>query len=89
MAFSGFDDMTNTRKFTRSHQKFNGICAPMTITADRLKIEIPINIEIPNNETGATYNKDNKVNKLVTVFAVPYLDYLPANEKFLSFYNFI
>jgi hypothetical protein len=65
MTFSSFDDMAITRKFTISHQKLNGICAPMTITADKLKIEIPI-----NKLTSATYNKDNKVNKLVTVFAV-------------------
>lgn len=63
MAFPGFDDMTITRKLTRSHQKINGIFVPKTITADRLKIEIPI------NKISATYNKDNKVNKLVTVFA--------------------
>jgi len=64
MAFSGFDNMTITGKNRLSHQKINGTCSPKTMTADRLKIEIPINI---NNS--ATYNKDNKVNKLVTVFA--------------------
>jgi len=64
MAFPDFNDMIITRKFTRSNQKLDGICAPMTITVDRLKIEIPI------NKISATYNKDNKVNKLVTVFAV-------------------
>ncbi|MCJ7448575.1 MAG: hypothetical protein MUO72_12875 [Bacteroidales bacterium] len=65
MTFSGFDDMTITRKIPRSHQKINRICAPMTIPADRLKIEIPI-----NKITSATYNKDNKTNKLVTFFAL-------------------
>jgi hypothetical protein len=66
MTYSGFDDMTITRKFTKFHQKINGICARTTITADNLKIEIPIN----KIKISATYNKDNKVNKLVTVFAI-------------------
>ena len=65
MAYSGFDYMTKTRKYSFSRQKINRICPPMTISADNLKIEIPI-----NKITGATYNKVNKVNKLVTVFAV-------------------
>ena len=34
------------------------------VTGDNLKIEIPI-----SKITGATHNKDNRVNKLVTVFA--------------------
>jgi len=63
MTYSGFDNMTITGKNPFSYQKINGICALKTITADNLKIEIPI-IKI-----SATYNKDNKVNKLVTVFA--------------------
>ena len=54
--------MTFKRKIPISKQKINGICALKTISADNLKIEIPIKIS-------ATYNKDNKVNKLVTVFA--------------------
>jgi len=56
--------MINTGKITEYNKKLNGIYTPMTVTADRLKIEIPINKLI-----SATYNKDNKVNKLVTVFA--------------------
>ena len=64
MTNSGSDNMTFTGKNLLSHQKINRICSPKTMTADRLKIEIPINI---NNS--ATSNKDNKVNKLVTVFA--------------------
>jgi len=64
MTFSGFDNMTITRKNTASHQKINRTCDFETIPADKLKIEIPI-----NKLTSATYNKDNKVNKLVTVFA--------------------
>lgn len=66
MAYFGFDNMTVTGKNLSSHQKIKGICALMTMTADNLKIEIPIIIDIVNS---ATYNKDNKVNKLVTVFA--------------------
>jgi len=54
--------MTYTRKYSKSHQKINGTCDFETTPADRLKIEIPI------NKISATYNKDNKVNKLVTVF---------------------
>lgn len=65
MTNSGFDNMTFTRENPLSHQKINGTSTPMTIPADNLKIEIPI-----NKINSATYNKDNKVNKLVTVFAV-------------------
>ena len=65
MTFSGFDNMTVTGKNPLSYKKINGICTLKTTSADNLKIEIPIN----NILTGATYNKDNKVNKLVTVFA--------------------
>jgi hypothetical protein len=64
MTYSGSDNTTVTGTNTFPHQKINGICAPMTITVDNLKIEIPI------NKINATYNKDNTVNKLVTVFAV-------------------
>ena len=63
MIFSGFDNMTSTRKSTTSHQKINGTYTPNITFADNLKIEIPI------NKISATYNKDNTVNKLVTVFA--------------------
>jgi hypothetical protein len=66
MVFIGSDNMTKTIKYPCLYQKINGICAFKTIPADNLKIEIPINIIL----TGATYNKVNKVNKLVTVFAV-------------------
>jgi chitinase len=61
--FSGFDNMSYTRKYSKSHQKINGTYYFETTPADRFKIEIPI------NKISATYNKDNKVNKLVTVFA--------------------
>ena len=64
MTFSDFDDMTITRKFTESNQKINRTCGFETVPADKVKIEIPI-----NKINSATYNKDNKVNKLVTVFA--------------------
>jgi hypothetical protein len=69
MTFSGFDNMTFIGKNLLPLQKIYRTCDLVTTPADRLKIEIPINIEIPNNETGAPYNKDNTVNKLVTVFA--------------------
>ena len=65
MAYTGFDNMTMTAKNHFSYHKINGISTSETMTADNFKIEIPIN----NILTGATYNKDNKVNKLVTVFA--------------------
>ena len=61
--------MTFLTKILFPHQKNNGTCGFGTTPADKLKIEIPINSKIPNIETGATYNTDNKVNKLVTVFA--------------------
>ncbi len=54
-----------------SHQKINGTCTLKTTSDDNLKIEIPIN----KKKISATYNKDNKVNKLVTVFAVRYCSY--------------
>jgi len=63
MTYSGFDNLIFTKKNPSPHQKINGTCDFETIPDDNLKIEIPIN----NNS--ATYNKDNKVNKLVTVFA--------------------
>jgi hypothetical protein len=69
MTFSGFDNMTITEKNSFSYQKITGILTSETATADNLKIEIPI-----NKIKSATYNKDNKVNKLVMVFAAPYLD---------------
>ena len=61
--------MTFIGKNLLPYQKINRTCGFGIAPADRLKIEIPNNIEIPDNETGATYNTDNKVNKLVTVFA--------------------
>jgi hypothetical protein len=64
MTFFGFDNMIITGKNPLSHQKINGICTLKTISGDNLKIEIPI-----NRLTSAPYNKDNTVNKLVTVFA--------------------
>jgi hypothetical protein len=68
MIFSGFDKVTITENKHFPHQKMKWICALRTIPADNLKIEIPI------NKTSATHNKVNKVNKLVMVFAFPYLD---------------
>jgi len=65
MTFSGFDNMTFIGKNLSPHQKINGTCGFGTTPSDKLKIEIPINIILTN----ATYNTDNKVNKLVTVFA--------------------
>jgi hypothetical protein len=69
MTFQSFDNMTFIGKNLLPYQKINRTCGFGTAPEDRLKIEIPINIEIPTNETGATSNTDNKVNKLVTVFA--------------------
>jgi hypothetical protein len=62
MTLSGSDNMTFTGKNLFPYQKINGTCGFETTPVDKLKIEIPIKIS-------ATYNKDNKVNKLVTVFA--------------------
>jgi len=45
------------------YQKVIKTCGFDNTPADRLKIEIPI------IKLSATYNKDNKVNKLVTLFA--------------------
>jgi len=56
--------MTFIRENPSPYQKINGTCYFGTTPVDKLKIEIPI-----NKITSATYNKDNKVNKLVTVFA--------------------
>lgn len=95
MTFSGFDDMTISRIFPLSHQKLNGICAPMTITADRLKIEIPI-----NKKTGLDINlKIDKImrnvqqacisNLLVTVFAARHLDKSQMIDNFKTPDNFI
>ena len=69
MTVTGFDNMTFIGKKLLPYQKINRTCGFGTASADKLKIEIPINSKIPNIETGATYNTDNKVNKLVTVFA--------------------
>jgi len=41
--FSGFDNMSYTRKYSKSHQKINGTYYFETTPADRFKIEIPIN----------------------------------------------
>lgn len=56
--FSGFDNMTYTRKYSKSHQKIDGTCDFEIIPADNFKIEIPI------NKISATYNKDGMVNCL-------------------------
>jgi len=64
MVFSDFDKMTANLKNRFRHQKTGDFSALMTVPIDALKIEIPI------NETGATHNRVNKVNKLVTVFAL-------------------
>lgn len=65
MTNSGFYNMISAEKNLWSNQKSNRTCYFPTTPADRLKIEILIN----KNKISATYNKDNKVNKLVTVFA--------------------
>jgi len=62
--FSDFDKMTADLNNLSLHQKTGEFSAPITLPADTLKIEIP------TNRTGATNNKVNKVNKLVTVFAL-------------------
>ena len=64
MVFSDFDKMTADLKNLFRHQKIGAFSAPMTVPIDDLKIEIP------TNKTGATHNRVNKVNKLVTVFAL-------------------
>ncbi len=64
MTFPSFDNMTFIGKNLLPYQKINRTCGFGTAPADRLKIEIPI-----NKINSATYNTDNKVNKLVTVFA--------------------
>ena len=74
--------MTFTGKHPLSHQKTNGISALKTIPADNLKIEIPI------NKTSATHNKDNKVNKLVTVFALLHLDRFVITDRYNIQNNF-
>jgi len=66
MTNSAFDNMTFKGKNPLSNQKINRISGFETTPADKLKIEIPIN----KKKISATYNTDNKVNKLVTVFAV-------------------
>jgi hypothetical protein len=63
MTNSGFDNITFKGKNPLPHQKINDTFVLKTISVDNLKIEIPI------NKISATYNKVNKVNKLVTVFA--------------------
>lgn len=63
MTVSGFDNMTFKEKTLFPHQKINRTYGFETTPADRLKIEIPI------NKLSATHNTDNRVNKLVTVFA--------------------
>jgi hypothetical protein len=63
MTISGFDNMIFIVKNLLPYQKINRTCGFETTPADRLKIEIPI------NKISATSNTDNKVNKLVTVFA--------------------
>jgi hypothetical protein len=83
MAFPGFDNMIITRKFTRSNQKINGICTPMTINADRLKIEIPINILIERYVQQACIS-----NLLVTVFAALHIDSLLITETSLNLFNY-
>ncbi len=62
--FSAFDKMTADLKKLILHEKTEEFSASMTIPADTIKIEIP------TNRTGATHNKVNRVNKLVTVFAL-------------------
>jgi len=53
----------------------------MTVSPDRINFEIPIKLR-------ATHNKVNIVNKLVMVFAVPYLDSLLETSTSQSFISF-
>jgi len=53
----------------------------MTTSADRINFEIPIKLRAP-------YNKVNIVNKLVMVFAFPYLDNLLETSTSQSFISF-
>ena len=69
MTFQSFDNMTFIGKNLLPYQKLNSTCSFGTDSDDRLKIEIPNNIEIPNIETGATHNTDGIIHKLVMVFA--------------------
>jgi hypothetical protein len=64
MVFSDFEKMTADIKNLFRHQKTGEFSATMTVPIDALKIENP------TNKTGATHNRVNKVNKLVTVFAL-------------------
>jgi len=64
MVLSDFDKMIANLKNRFRHQKIGEFSALMTVPIDDLKIEIP------TNKTGATHNRVNKVNKLVTVFAL-------------------
>ena len=65
------------RLFTKDN--FN--TARMTASADRINFEIP-------NKMSATHNKVNIVNKLVMVFAFPYLDRLLETSTSQSFISF-
>jgi hypothetical protein len=70
MIFSGFDNMSNTGEIPLSYQKLNGTCTLKTTSADKLRIEIPINIKKALRPTACISNS------LVMVFAVPHLDRL-------------
>jgi len=62
--FSDLHRIISKREKLFRDQKVKVFFPPLTVPFDNLKIEIPI------NKKGATHNMVNKVNKLVTVFAV-------------------
>jgi hypothetical protein len=62
--FSDLHRIILKRKKLFRDQKIKVFFPPMTVPSNAIKIEIPI------NKKGATHNMVNKVNKLVTVFAV-------------------
>jgi hypothetical protein len=64
MAFFGLNKYLSQEKIPVTFIKKKVILTFERVTADNLKIEIPI-----SKITRATHNKDNRVNKLVTVFA--------------------
>jgi len=77
MTFSGIDNITFKGKNPFPLQKINKTSALMTIPADKLKIEIPINIIIKRYVQQACIS-----NLLVTVFAARHLDISLMTDNF-------
>jgi hypothetical protein len=73
------------RTFNPNHDRLfkkNSIpTGSMTTLVDKINFEIPLKLRAP-------YNKVNKVNKLVMVFAFPYLDRLLETSTSQSFITF-